>query len=1482
MSPLSSTTAPTHQPMFPIGAGANLSAFQSVSEAGVGGVPPGGSTVPPLLQMQTLPNQTQPYPGMPLLPPKDEKTDDKVQGLNWMQNPGLVGSSFNMMPYLMGHQSQLGMGGLGIPVSQQAMNLLNSNLATGNQMSSEGVLGKVGGPGTQKESMIRKTQQRRGSSAPLDVTRDSVHHRAGEISPSNTPPLAGAGSKISQYPLVSETSKWKGMGPGASEQTAQSIMAPPYGTIQNPSASSHLSTTTLPNHVMTNPSHVMPIGFSPTPPGSNSPGPYLPKGRGEGLGGSPRGDKMKLRIHQVRNDDFKLQVKPDRRRKKWRGKDKDILLSTARAELGDSVVRRMVGIIGNDSAAAPSKDISPPIRALPASLGVEPGTSKQVSEKSDLPTSSSSNDGNYALNMLADMSSIQSKEGSDQDQLAVKPRTTEAFLRSPVSLAARSLLMLGEDLNTQGQGDAPVTKPSDVTHFESSAATSLLQLSGAVIPKSSGKEGPPVMQRTGSGARQEGGHQQQPFDNQVQSTRSASFSAAEAMIMMGTGSEDMSATAAEDVKDSSHRSKFLERFSPPVATAAAATEKDPTTSATHKSPRKTDMRLSLDSEATDTDSESTLTPESPRFRQRLPALIPDKERSNGPETTPLNSGRSGRRGVFHKEGNGNGFVKELSSTDHVELGFNPVVSDPLSSAARVNDTEDPVHVESFKQPVDSEPPKHSPPADTPDNSTMNRKPCVSEDMTPLAVDSGEVHVTETLLDRGEQTAMEVSSQSPHRADSSSTPPPAKRPKFISTFGPAASDADDAHSLTPLCGKEEGGEDIGMTEGSGDCSTAGAVAPSLPEHEESPLDLRPVNIVSHTELPLEELPGVQCESTDVERSIPENPTTEPCTDAIMSHTESPKMLGSEARTMSPNSPVDNDAAGKEDAPKKVIKIVKRRKDGSLSKTSHSKTRLIKIKRAKSPKASPPSSSAGDAEISCPSSWADFADTAIRDAEHSTEGGAGERLDLKVTATQPEEIRSEGPWNPPTTESLPMESPPMEISSQRDSIPSVDDAPPPDAHVAPQNRLKINRAGGTHKHHHHHHKSTTSPQVGKAGKDLKPENKLFSTKSPSKPAPKSQQEAKGRDLFQVDAPVPKKENKKEQGVKPKKHKPSSTKPPAGAGDGLRGTEKSKPPQSKPPQSKLPQGKRCSDSDDSIQYYSQTTDHHPPQSSSREPKPRPHLSPASVEHRDLPHESKSRSHPPASTVEHRDPPPAIERERDFSPLSDDNLARVNSPSRRQSAKSAKWTDDGEWKFKGHRHHPGTVEEPSLPSPSSSMGSSGSKKHRHRHSAAAVVSDGHSSKQEHRSDKSSSRGPTPERKRHSHHQHHRRHHHHSHEGRTPHDATPTHHATASKSEVQRRPYESISEDDMFDGARPRGSEWEGLDRRGLHDGALKSTSNRKRRRISSDGSMADEHMAAVSADSSRHSIALPSKHKKAKHSKEHKQRWKEESKHRHPHKQH
>jgi hypothetical protein len=1448
---------------------------------------------------------------------KDDKSEDKVQGLNWMNHPTLMGpAGFGMVPYLMG-QNQLGIGaaaaaGLNMPGGQPGVNVLNPSLSPNPIDMGVGKLGAL------KDSMLLSRKQppqppRRGSSN-SDASRDSMHHRSGEVSPSNTPPLAGGagGSKISQFPLgPTDVGKWKNMGVGSSgEQASQHIM---YG-VQNPSATtSHFPVTSLPGHVIANSGHVMPIGFSP-PIGSTT---YLPKGRGDGLAlGSPRAthDKMKLRIHQVRNDDFKMQVRPDRRRKKWRGKDRDILL-TSRAELTDSAVRRIgMGIITNEHSPGVKETAAAPIRALPASLGVEPGSKVQqrglsAAEKPGVPpTTSAAGDGNYALNILADMSSIQSKEGRPREgglvgnkqfikgHPAVAATAVDAHLRSPVSLAATSLLMLGDDLNipsgsrasgSQANGDA-------VSHFESTAASSLLQLSVANRPENSNTAetlAPEPLQ----------GQLKESDTTQTRSTRSASFSAAEAMIMMVSSNEEKAGAVVDSqARPSPH-------FWSPGADHPPSLDSTPTGNP---------ARLRFDSEATDTDSEATLTPGTPKSRKKFDCLMPlDDGEPSSELGLPL------ERGCVLKDSDLNTSTDDPVTSNHVpevlQENTAPNVADfTLASSAQLGSIKNNTVIASEVKPLavgegySTPVAKGSSPILTPETCgvPVDHQPQSHSNNDPMAESEAKVETSPSpISEEGPGWSDNIQAQEKNTSSfvSSSpwvengrhpaTPPPAKRPKFISTFGPATDDSDDVHSLTPLGGsgvdeegamcKDEGekpqrpsneetmkeacpqmSEETGMTEPdeeaplSEECgkeSAAGDVAEEVAHHSAAKFakeDHRRTEsgvcetlTQSHGNPPShlsdDGVHGADSED-DVEmqcdRASPSEGSrvagTVDSLDGAGLHSKMTEQVnpptmpahGEGAADSPSNGAASTNTAVSSNAVKspKKVKMFKRSKGGSASskvKSSLGKTRVIKIKRAKSPKSVPKKASTVPSDVVSrgeegPSSQTHITNSVAQDTEENRQNKSASPVH---------------PGGPQKEESEPTRA----LLTSADPVPSESQVPCEDAqpeatkadttkslsggHVesstVPQNRLKVNKTVKAPKQLHH----SPSPASGRTGRDSKEERRK-SLKT-------------GKDLFEVDTP---REAKKD-GVKlSKKLKHGHSTSPAPA--------HKHPSSSESKSSKHQKGSGISsvDSTDGDRGTSQIREN------------------SSSSH------GRETTHPAATSWSHS---PFGVCEKAFSPLSDDEP----TPKETRPGKSV-WEEEGPRKHKGHRHH--KVGDDAL--------TLDSKQHHHHHrhhdrsETAGVTSDGqYPSNKEHRGEQSSSRGSSPNRKRHHHRHHERRHH--SHEGSRGHGDGSRHSSTTPKQEVPKRPYESISDDDIVEAA----SDGDKLVRQHLHGSlvAIKGGgSGHKRRRISSDEEDLSGGVVPLSLDTEHHSLG-PSKHKKPKHStKEHKPRWKDTNKHKHSHKKH
>jgi hypothetical protein len=173
-----------------------------------------------------------------------------------------------------------------------------------------------------------------------------------------------------------------------------------------------------------------------------------------------------------------------------------------------------------------------------------------------------------------------------------------------------------------------VVDGEEVTNVESTAVDSLLQLSGAMLKRNTTKPS------ASSGNRNKVDTSKED-DFQRRETRSASYSAAEAMLMMGTTSSKESPSVAEGNS----------RQSPPqeVFSNGSGQEKQPCgrekgedivpqkLSNLSKTPPRS---LTISAEANDSDSEATLTPPTPA--KRLPSLSVDtgmeKEAASGADS----------------------------------------------------------------------------------------------------------------------------------------------------------------------------------------------------------------------------------------------------------------------------------------------------------------------------------------------------------------------------------------------------------------------------------------------------------------------------------------------------------------------------------------------------------------------------------------------------------------------------------------------------------------------------------------------------------------------------------------------------------------------------------------------------------------------------------------------------------------------------------
>ena len=656
-TPTATIAMPFSYPGLP--SGSALSAFKSLNDPSVS-----NRSSPPIIQAQQLlqgkddNKQSQPLSAGTASGelPSQPVSMDKLPGLGMMQPPTAgsaaaaalmaAGTNINLMPYLGMPQMPFSIGGIPPPpatIGQQTpgggVNLFNPRLSTlaaaGMHTGSEGNLTALGG--SSKE--VHRAHQRRGSAASIDVTGLSSHNesppnQAKKGFPLNRsdPPAAPGGGGNKWKPVTEHSPPVSQMLFNMSASPSSSPFAPggmmDARTLPN---SSHLMTSSL--------GQMLPLSFGTPPTHQQMRG---PGGGGGGKGtavgiegpagrGSPRGtpDKMKLRIHQVKNDDFKMQSKPDRRRRRWKNKGQEVI------NLGPEPVVPSPPPSGKQSASQLRRVRSDTARKTSST----PPSVPTPDDKDEVVDVGDSSDNNYALNMLATMSSMQSREQnplSDTTTSAAKtisasPLTISTsvpssepsknpLMHSPVSLAgAKSLLMLGKgdvhikEESTKSDMVGSERTTEEVTNVESTAVDSLLQLSGAMLKRNSTKPS-----ATSSDSQNESSEVDNSRKDDSQ-RRSASYSAAEAMLMMGTTSSKEPSSVAEGNN----------RQSPPqdVFSNGSGQEKQPSGREKGENPipkkpsnlSKTPPRsLTINTEANDSDSEATLTPPTPA--KRLPSI----------------------------------------------------------------------------------------------------------------------------------------------------------------------------------------------------------------------------------------------------------------------------------------------------------------------------------------------------------------------------------------------------------------------------------------------------------------------------------------------------------------------------------------------------------------------------------------------------------------------------------------------------------------------------------------------------------------------------------------------------------------------------------------------------------------------------------------------------------------------------------------------
>ena len=645
--------------------GSALSAFKTLNDPSVS-----NRSSPPVIQAQQLLSKDDKLPRPPSVGsasgelPSQPVAMDKLPGLGMMQPPtagsatAALMAAGNLMPYLGMPQMPFSIGGIPPPapatIGQQTpgagVSLFNPRLSTlataGVHTGSEGNLTSLGG--SSKES--HRSHQRRGSAASIDVTGLSSHNESPPsqakkgfpLSRSDPPPAAPGGGNNKWKPVTEH-----------SPPVSQMLFASPSSS---PFAPGMMDARTLPNssHLMTSSlGQMLPLSFGTPPTHQQMRGPAGGGGVGGGKGGtamgiegpagrgSPRGtpDKMKLRIHQVKNDDFKMQSKPDRRRRRWKNKSQEVI-----SLVPEPVVPSPPPPSGKQTASQLRRVRSDTARKTSST----PPSVPTPDDKDEVVDVGDSSDNNYALNMLATMSTMQSREQNPLSDTTTTTTTSAAktisaspltistslpssepsknpLMHSPVSLAgAKSLLMLGKDVHMKESAKSDVMgdekMSEEVTNVESTAVDSLLQLSGAVLKQNITK------------ASVSSGNPNEPSESEIskedefqrRETRSASYSAAEAMLMMGsTSSKDPSGEA----EDNSGAVLATDRQSSPqeVFSNGSGQEKEPSSvrekgaNLVPQKPSKTPPhRLTISTEVNDSDSDATLTPPTPA--KRLPSI----------------------------------------------------------------------------------------------------------------------------------------------------------------------------------------------------------------------------------------------------------------------------------------------------------------------------------------------------------------------------------------------------------------------------------------------------------------------------------------------------------------------------------------------------------------------------------------------------------------------------------------------------------------------------------------------------------------------------------------------------------------------------------------------------------------------------------------------------------------------------------------------
>ena len=532
----------SQQSLYPLPSSPGMSAFKNVQDAR------SSAATPPLFVR---------VGSSPLSRDENRQTggEDKPPGINW--NPALIGPNVGLMPFPLG----IGVPPTSLTQPSSMMNLFNPVLhipgapgLANTAANSEGNIAKL--VGSQDQGRL---SQRHGSVSSVDgSSRDHPRHQpGGGAAPIAKVPSAGVPLQMTPHPFSpAEVSKWKPIqNTSGSSPPLQLTYSPVMGGMPHAPDSPHL---------MTDPQVTARSGSRGGTPSSN-------RRRTDNMSKSnPKvpADRIKYRIHQVKDADFKNTNKVDGRRRRAKGKDRGVTLAPQPQLSEESPLPRLEG----------------------ASKRTGPEQEKPESLKAAVPTTLGQDD-NYGLNILAAMSSIQRREnnGSVVPVSSTVPTTRNSPLTvgtsdavdadklpSPVSLAgAQSLLLLGNDVQSPEKEKA--TESEQPLNVESSIVDSLLKLSSSV-PSQSKK-----VEDNGSSLEVDAN----TFVVQGRETRSASYSAAEAMLLM------VETDKAE--KENGKQTATEEVFNTSLSQEGVSDDEQ-------------------DSEATDTDSEATLTPSSPTMK----------------------------------------------------------------------------------------------------------------------------------------------------------------------------------------------------------------------------------------------------------------------------------------------------------------------------------------------------------------------------------------------------------------------------------------------------------------------------------------------------------------------------------------------------------------------------------------------------------------------------------------------------------------------------------------------------------------------------------------------------------------------------------------------------------------------------------------------------------------------------------------------------